>query len=200
MFFRSKKNAETQGDKETTSASAGAGTPASSTPASATPPAIPKAGAADAQAKKAGKAYSRGLLQAFGSVVAVFCRSKSHRARALSDIEQVVSPAVMSGQFVLAEATHEKNGLATPVAAVLWASVSDAVDRRLSSGEPTRLQPSEWKSGNIVWIVDAVGDTRMLNAMVKRLREKQWKGRLVKVRAKGTNGKFTARVVQAAAS
>jgi len=196
MFFRSKKSTETQGDKETSSASASTSGPA----ASAATPATPKAGASDAQAKKAGKAYSRGLLQAFGSVVAVCCRSKSHRARTLSEIEQLVSPAVMSGQFVLAEATHEKNGLATPVAAVLWASVSDAIDRRLSSGEPTRLQPSEWKSGNTVWIVDAVGDARMLNAMVKRLREKQWKGRLVKVRAKGTNGKFATRVVQAAAS
>lgn len=197
MFFKSKKGATKEGEKsaarEPDKVQAIPATPVSPPPVLASSASeTPKRGRRDPIS------YSRGVIQAFGAVVAVCCRSKSHRGRTLGDIEQMVRPAILSGQFSLAEATNKKNGMVTPVAAVLWASVSESVDRRLSSGEPAKLQAVDWKSGNIIWIVDAVGENRMLDAMVKRLREKTWKGRTVKVRARSTNGKLSTRVLQTA--
>lgn len=197
MFFKSKKGATKEGEKsaarEPDKVQAIPATPVS-------PPPVPASSASETpkRGRRDPKSYSRGVIQAFGAVVAVCCRSKSHRGRTLGDIEQMVRPAILSGQFSLAEATNKKNGMVTPVAAVLWASVSESVDRRLSSGEPAKLQAVDWKSGNIIWIVDAVGENRMLDAMVKRLREKTWKGRTVKVRARSTNGKLSTRVLQTA--
>ena len=171
--------------------------------ATATPPPLPPSARAAAQPKTVrvnAQAYSRGVFQAFGAIIAVCCRSKSHRGRTLEQIAEVVTPAVISGQFSLAEATNKKDGLVTPVAAVLWASVSEAVDRRLTGGA-TKLQAGDWKSGNIIWIMAAVGDSRTVNAMVKRLREKTWKGRLVKARARNEkSGKSSMRILQTATS
>lgn len=197
MFFKSKKSGTKESEK---SAAREPDKAQAIPPAPASPPPVPASSASEApkRGRRDPKSYSRGVIQAFGAVVAVCCRSKSHRGRTLGDIEQMVRPAILSGQFSLAEATNQKNGMVTPVAAVLWASVSQGVDRRLSSGEPAKLQAADWKSGNIIWIVDAVGETRMLDAMVKRLRERTWKGRTVKVRARSTNGKLSTRVLQTA--
>jgi hemolysin-activating ACP:hemolysin acyltransferase len=168
--------------------------------AAAMPPPLPPSARAAAQPKTVradAQAYSRGVFQSFGAIVAVCCRSKSHRGRTLEQIAEVVTPAVISGQFSLAEATNKKDGLVTPVAAVLWASVSEAVDRHLTGGA-TKLQAGDWNSGNIIWIMAAVGDSRTVNAMLKTLREKAWKGRLVKARARNESGKSSMRILQTA--
>ncbi|WP_295557632.1 toxin-activating lysine-acyltransferase [uncultured Hyphomicrobium sp.] len=194
MFFRSKTNKP----KETANGAAIARDSVKEQAVTAASP-RPDGTTASAPSKKAlgeAKAYSRGVIQAFGAVMAVCCRSKSHRGKTLAEIEEKVAPAVLSGQFSLAEATHTKDGLATPVAAVLWASVSENVDRRLSSSATTTLKSEDWKSGNIIWIVDVVGDNRILKAMVKTLRENAWKGRLVKVRTRNASGKLGTRILQ----
>ena len=197
MFFKSKND---KGNGDEAAPAHGADQAQAAPAATATPPPLPPSASASAQPKTVrvdARAYSRGLIQAFGAVVAVCCQSKSHRRRTLEQIAEVVTPAVLSGQFSLAEATNKKDGLVTPVAAVLWASVSQAVDRRLSGGA-SKLQAGEWKSGNIVWIIDAAGDSRTVNAMVKTLREKTWKGRLVKARARNESGKSSMRILQTA--
>jgi hemolysin-activating ACP:hemolysin acyltransferase len=134
--------------------------------------------------------YSRGLMQAFGSIVAVYLRSPAHRDMRLSDIEKLVGPAISTGQFLLAEATRVENGLVTPIAAIAWAHVSDAVDRRIASdpSQPLSLTVPEWKCGDIVWIVDAVGDQGTIATMFKNLQSTAWKGKKVRMRAQAPAG------------
>ena len=68
---------------------------------------------------------------AFAQIVSVLLRSPTHRHYALADLEWLVLPPLMTGQFRVAEAsTHQK--AAIPVAVALWASVSAEVDKRLS--------------------------------------------------------------------
>ena len=43
----------------------------------------------------------------------------------------------------------------TPVAAALWVSVSEEVEKRLKAGE-TRLKPQEWKSGDRLWLIELI--------------------------------------------
>lgn len=139
--------------------------------------------------------YSHRVMQAFGAIVAVYMRSKSHREMRLADIESVVGPAVTTGQFSLAEATHKKNGLVSPVAIVLWASVSDAINRELSANpaQPPKLAVADWKSGDHIWIIEAIGEQRMLGAMLKQLQASAWKDRSVKMRAREDDGRVAVR-------
>lgn len=146
---------------------------------------------------KSRAAYSHNLMRAFGSIITVFARSAAHRTRPLAELEALVVPAITSGQFSLAEATHRQNGLVTPIAAVLWANVSAEVDQRLSA-EPERfhLERQEWRSGDIVWIVEAVGDKEAVARTLQRQKAGMWKDRPVKIRVRDASGRVSIRVLQ----
>jgi len=78
-----------------------------------------------------------------------------------------------------------------PVGVAVWASVSTAVDQRLSDlSAPWRLQPDEWRSGDIPWLVELVSDTRTQQALLKHLGETVFRGRGIKMRVRGADGKM----------
>ena len=137
---------------------------------------------------------------ALGEIVSVLMRSESTKHHMLSELEWLVVPAVLTGQYLLAEAQSSSNGLTAPVGVVLWASVSADVDRRLSSppAKAPRLKPSEWKSGDILWVVEAAGDTRLVGAMIKRLAKREWQGKPVKIWGRGKDGKAALRTLASA--
>src|SRR4029079_4132083 len=101
----------------------------------------------------------------FGQVVSVLMRSSQHKHLALTDLEWLVVPALTAGQFAVANMKSKEGGPSVPAAVVLWASVSPEVDQRLSANlsAPIRLRPDEWKSGDILWLIEAVGDGRLLS-------------------------------------
>ncbi len=96
----------------------------------------------------------------------------------------------MSGQFSLAEAQSKSSGMMAPVGVLLWASVSAEVDHRLneSAGAPTPLKPDEWRGGDILWVIDAIGEPEMVQALLKRKMGTDWKGRPVKMKARDKAG------------
>lgn len=163
--------------------------------ATAPPPSAAPAGGAAPQLSKEEMQrraqVSKRLEQAFGEIASVFMRAAPYRQFTLADMEWLVVPAVLSGQFSIAEAQSKTSGFTTPVALVTWAKVSAAVDQRLSAepDKPTRLKPEEWKSGDIIWVIDAVGEPKVLSALIKRLRSIDWAGKPVKIRTKGDDGK-----------
>ena len=107
---------------------------------------------------------------AFGHIVTVLMRSAKHRLSFLAELEWLAAPAAASGQFALSMKRDETTGATTPIGVVLWANVSKAVDERLAktSGRP-RLKPEEWVSGDIPWLVDAVGEPRATAMLLKQL-------------------------------
>ena len=124
-----------------------------------------------------------------GQVVSILLRSPQHRQRPLADLEWLVLPPILSGQFRVVQA--EQLGVPVPVAVALWASVSAAVDLRLSDlSAPWRLHPDEWCSGDIPWLVEFVADTRTQQALIKHLGETVFKGRAIKMRVRGADGKM----------
>ena len=145
---------------------------------------------------------SKQLLMSFGEIVSVLMRSPQFKTVALGEIEALVVPAVTTGQFLVAEAQSKANGFVTPIGAVLWASVSEEVDRRLSSNldQPFKLAPNEWRSGEIPWLVTLAGDQRIINPMIKQLQETRLKGGGLKMRVKGQDGKTTVGVFNPAAA
>jgi hemolysin-activating ACP:hemolysin acyltransferase len=111
-------------------------------------------------------------------------RSPHYKHHTLADLEWLVLPPLLTGQFSVAEAGPKEGGARFPVAVVLWASVSVDVDKRLTENPaaPIRLRPDEWRSGDILWLVDAVGDGRVVAPLLKRLGETVWGGKDVRVR------------------
>ena len=120
----------------------------------------------------------------FGQVVSVLMRSSQHKHLTLADLEWLVVPPLTAGQFAVANMQSKEGGPSVPAAVVLWASVSPEVDQRLSTNlsAPIRLQPEEWKSGDILWLIEAVGDGRLLSNFLNNLQEKAFRNREVRVR------------------
>ncbi len=160
--------------------------PTAASPAAAEPP-------LDAEEAKKRAAVSKHLLLSFGEIVSVLMRSPQFRGMPLQEVEALVVPAVMSGQFLVAEAQSKSKGFVTPVAIALWASVSAEIDQRLGQDleKPFRLAPNEWRSGDIAWLITIAGDGRIISPMLKQLQETTLKGKPLKMRVKGKDGNVT---------
>jgi cytolysin-activating lysine-acyltransferase len=132
--------------------------------------AAPPAPELSAEAKKKAADASKHLLGAFGQVTSILMRSAQYRKQTLADLEWLVVPAVTTGQYALAEAQSKASGMMVPVGALLWASVSPEVDKRLTETTevPMRLKPEEWRCGDILWVIDGVGEQQVVQAMLKK--------------------------------
>ena len=131
------------------------------------------------------------IAAAFGEIVALLMRTPAHKDTKLADLEWLVAPAVATGQFTIAEAQMKANGITQPMGVVLWARVSPDIDKRLQKDidKPLQLKPQEWASGDIIWLVEVAGEPRVLDAVMKRMRETVWAGKTVRVRGKDKDGK-----------
>lgn len=127
---------------------------------------------------------------ALGEIVSLLMRAPAEKHRALSDLEWMVLPAVVTGQYAVADAQSKTTGAVMPVGAVVWAFVSPQIDRQLSdtAGEPFQLQPQDWRSGEIPWVVMAIGDQKVLGGLLQNLAKTVFKDRPAKMRAKGPDG------------
>lgn len=144
---------------------------------------------------KQGLVKSQRVLLALGEIMSVLMRSRVYRATALADIHDMVTPAVSCEQYLIARAYSAANGLTVPVAAALWARVSQAVDKRLTEQVegPTQLAPAEWTSGDIPWLIAYLGDPGAINPMLEVLQNKTLGGKVLKVRTRDADGRFVTR-------
>ena len=131
------------------------------------------------------------LSSAFGDIVTLLMRSPSERGRTLADLEWMVVPAMQTGQFAVAEGQAQQTGVVAPMGVVLWAMVSEAVDRRLSSqlDQAMKLDAAEWKSGDIPWIVAAFGEPKVVNQLFQQLSKSVFTKTPAKLRARDKDGK-----------
>lgn len=105
----------------------------------------------EAAAADAGEAQvpQKTVAAALGEVAWLLSQSPSHRhSLFVGDLDWLVMPALMHGQYRLFNAQNR------PVGVALWAFVSEEVERRLAGGG--RLGANEWRSGDRVWLVDLV--------------------------------------------
>ena len=127
-------------------------------------------------------------------------QSPAHRQMFISDLEWLVMPPVLLGQFRLyyQEAPGQTPGTSPaatgaepqsrPAGVLLWASVSAEVAARLAQGTP-RLKPGDWKSGEEVWVVEAIAPFGGAEAMVADLKANVFAGKEVRYLATGRMGK-----------
>jgi hemolysin-activating ACP:hemolysin acyltransferase len=214
MLFRSKNKAEPEAATLLWSTGVdGKAEQLSAAPKEAAPgrpgPEVPKPPAADGSASNSASTdESRRALSsirqsvAFAQIVTLLMRSPHYRHYTLGDLEWLVIPPLVTGQYIVANARLQQNGATVPVAIALWASVSAEVDKKLSENLhlPIRLRPDEWRSGDVLWLIDAVGDSRAVSQLLKQLVETRFKGREVKFRIPGENGKVTVQRIAETAS
>lgn len=128
--------------------------------------------------------------QMFASAVAVMMRDPRTRDLRVKDLEMLLVPAIAARQCIIAQSPVRKEGPVVPVGVLLWARVSDAVDKRLANGlaAPSGLRPEEWQSGQNHWIVLLAGEAKMLPGFLKQVLERDMKGQTVKMRAVAKDG------------
>jgi hemolysin-activating ACP:hemolysin acyltransferase len=144
----------------------------------------------DAEAKQLMEA-ARHASATFGEIVTLLMRTPEYKSLSLGDLDQLIIPALRVGQVSVATAQSKTSGVTAPVGAIAWACVSDDVAKRLASqaGEPIRISPEEWKSGDIVWVVASAGEGRVLSEMLKQLSRREWAGREVRIVVRPKDGK-----------
>ncbi len=127
---------------------------------------------------------------AFAKIVSLIMHSPAHAHLHVSDLRWLVAPPLVTEQFAILEGIQEGAVLPSPIAIALWASVSPEVDRRLSqdNNRPIRLAEGEWQSGDILWIVDAVGDPSVVPAFLEELVATRFPGQYPKLRVTGKQG------------
>lgn len=143
------------------------------------------------------------MAQAFSQVVAVLMRDTNFRNLKIGDLEWLVLPPIMAGQFRLGHAAKPADervreaGISIPVAVVLWARVSAQIDKAFSEelDKPMQLRPNQWASGDNIWIMATAGDRRALPHFLKELSQSVFKGQTVKMRARGAEGKVLVKTL-----
>ena len=165
------------------------------------------------------------LGQSFAQVVAVLMRDRNFRQMRLADLEWLVLPPLMAGQFRLAQMPALQRGTAgstqpgvqgstlasdkgkdggmlVPVAVALWARVSAVIDRQLSENldKVVRLGAGDWASGEHVWLMAVAGDRRIVPKLLEQLAKDEFKGQRVKTRVRGPDNTVVVRTLGQSAS
>lgn len=191
MFFGRKKKEEPE--------NGGAAAVQATTPAS-----VAATASNAAVGKAAGGEQSLGEAKhphhVLGQITSLMAGSPVFQHAKLSDLSNLVIPAIRCNQIAIAEA-RDKSGNLVPVAAVVWANVSEDVDRRLVSqgSYPPRLNAEEWTSGAIPWVVLAVGSEKACQATIAQISQKQLGGRSIKINSEDASGKITVKELSSAA-
>lgn len=115
------------------------------------------------------------IHSSFGQVALAMSSVPRYRHQSLADLAHLVIDPLARDCIAIASpkpagGSDPKAALA-PAAIAIWASVSEEVEVKLKEQIkagvfPVRLKPSEWKSGEKVWLLDVIAPTRELATIV----------------------------------
>ena len=151
------------------------------------------------------------FAQSFAQIVAVLMRDPNFRNMRLADLEWLVLPPVMAGQFSLAQAPsphgRAKEGGARKAAS--WCRwrwrcghacrpPSTRACRRTSTSR-CGCAPVTGPRGDNVWLMAVAGDQRAVPKFLEQLAETEFKGQRVKMRLRGPDNKVVVKTLGQAA-
>jgi cytolysin-activating lysine-acyltransferase len=127
---------------------------------------------------------------ALGDMVSILLRAPKHRKMPLDSLRHAVLPAILLNQYRIARVLRPGSATAAPAGLAIWASVSDAVDRRLRAAkeQPVNLALDEWKSGETLWLIDLVAPSAIADEMLREIDEKVGRGQPVYTHVVGADG------------
>lgn len=203
MFFGSKKANSSADTKKAADAPVTTAAPSMPAMNSAAPATTPAANAKDLPAEESRRraGLAKQAAAAFGELVTLLMHAPSEKGRPLSDLEWMLMPAVATGQYVIADAQSKQTGAVMPVAGVIWALVSPEIDKQLSQNleQAPVLKRQDWRSGDIPWVIMALGDQKVLGGLIQNLANTVFKDKPAKIRARGKDGKVIVGKLDASA-
>lgn len=124
---------------------------------------------ADALAKLA--AVRTRIQSSVGQIVLAMMNLPRYRHQTLGDIMHLVLDPLMRDRIALATAKAEGREDETLAGIAIWATVSDAIDAKISEqvrggAFPIRLQNEDWTSGETMWLLDVIAPNRKLATAV----------------------------------
>lgn len=126
-----------------------------------------------------------------GDVAWLMIHSANHRRLFVSDLEWMLLPPILAGQFRLVRQGPK------PLAFVSWALFNEATEKLYCQGN-ARLRPPDWTSGDRPWIVELVSPFAPPKSLMERIKKDVFPDRPLKVLTRGPDGKsFTAREIAA---
>ena len=126
---------------------------------------------------------SKTLSNVLGEIVWLMTRSANHRYFFIADLEWMVLQPVVLGQFRIF------HGEKHPVGVLFWAYVNDEVEERLKTGI-TKLTPADWKSGDNLWLIDAITPFGSVQSMLDDLTENVFPDQTFKYLQRDDKGKL----------
>ena len=128
----------------------------------------------------------------YGRILALLSVSARHSKLTLRELNALLTPAIALGQFAMISGSADKGGPTALAGVAWWALVSPEVDKRLSesTSEFLHVENSEWKGGDQPWIIEAVGDQRVVGELLKKLSERTFKTKPAKLRAMMPDGRI----------
>ena len=127
----------------------------------------------------------------YGKILSVLGRQKPFVEMPLGQIASMIGPAIDAGLFAIADGQpKDQSGPAMPIAFIIWARVSEDVDKKLSENlqEMVTLTPRDWTSGDIHWLLLSVGPQQAVGAILKSVSEKLPSGQSFKTRFTDKDG------------
>lgn len=122
-----------------------------------------------------------------GHVVWLMMNMPRYRHVFLSELEWMVLPPIMLNQYRLFRVEDRI------VAFAAWAYLSEAVEARLQNSNP-KLAPTEWKSGDRLWLIDLHAPFGHQELALKELRETGLKSQTFKMHRWSPQGRETIQV------
>ena len=120
--------------------------------------------------------------EVLGEITWLMSQSALHKQLFISDLEWLVMTPMLLQQFRL---FYDKD---KPIGVLFWATVNEEVEARLAAGT-NRMRPQDWKSGDRLWVVEAIAPFGGAEEMVKDLKAKVFAEREMKVLAMGAKGR-----------
>jgi cytolysin-activating lysine-acyltransferase len=93
----------------------------------------------------------------------------------ITDIDWLVTPPIMLNQFRLWQ--KDRN----PVGFAFWAYLGEEAEERIVTKGIRRLMPTDWKSGDTLWLIDFISPFGGQDEMLKELREQVHAGKKMKM-------------------
>lgn len=124
---------------------------------------------------KAAPKVEKSVSTVFGEITWLMTQSPIYRHFTIADLEWLVMPAILLRQFRMFY--HEDK----PVGVVLYAFLSEEAEKRIEAGAPT-MRPNDWKSGESLWIIEAIAPFGGASEMVDDLKKGQFPDREIKFR------------------
>lgn len=111
------------------------------------------------------------LHERFGKVALALMTTKRYQNLSINDLRNFVLNPMLRDRIAMAAPANTEGKCESLVGIAFWASVSPEVNEKITEqvkagAFPIRLQPNDWNSGDINWLLDVIAPNKRLTTAV----------------------------------